>query len=721
MSKREHIPSPIKSDSLSRVENYLLSPIKHRSPIAYDDTLSNKRERPFGFENDQENQDPSQTPSSPKKVKVDVIKQELVIVDRNINELQNIKDHYVKFVEDTSKSSTAFKELEAERAKTAELEKALAASEAKALRKKKKKAERKKASEEKKAKIAEFERMFEEQEAERLKTLAENAKLKSENIELKKFIHTELESQIVTYQDDVMELDEKIVKKSEELLEVNFYQNQIPFNQIINLMEKVCSTPKSEKYSTQITFSEGEAKLISIGRAPTIGESASQLAHIIPYGLVEHLVKRVIEFYDTFDDRMEILILDILPFFKYDKGICIRKSELEKFHLNAKNLESKTFASYKTCNDTYFLVEENYANLIENPLQKEQIKEDYAARKQYFIRSVLTYLKDSIHDNNTKQFFCEILSSFILNLFNEKPNAEYPASYSTKGNISELELRLYDDADDARSPKSKHFEVVRACDLNRFIGDGEDLNERIRIVGNSGDKVKKALEALSTINEIISIAARAIDPIHIIDGYNESNIQIMLSNSDSDLSAYNSLLSYKNFKNEIHHHIAKLAFVMCGYKALEDKVFVRTENKNAVKAYTKATGADYAFFEIKDGPAFRAEDRKIAKASHPKRLEETDHKFLAHMIVKFIEILTLTYQSFKTGFIDFDECYPLMLLGSFTSLICKDQKIDYKQFFDNNIVPLAKNWIESDYSNASFSEIEEFSPEYTPLYDNHLC
>jgi hypothetical protein len=719
MSKREHTPSPIKPTPFSSVGNSLPSPIKHNySSMNYDDTLSNKRQRPLSFENDQENLDPSQILSSPKKARIEDIKQELAVVDKNINELQGIKDHYKKFVETTSNSNIVFKELEAEKQKNIELQKALAASEAKALRRKEKKAERKKVQEEEKAKIAEFMKMLEEQEAERLKVVAENAKLKGENNELKKIIHTELKSEIDRYQGDVMELEEKIVEESEKLLEVNFHQNQMPFDQIVNLMEKVCSTPKSEKYSTQIKFSEGEAKLISIGRAPTVGKSKSQLAHTIPYGLAEHLVKRVIEFSETFDERMELLIQDILPFFKYDKGIFIRKSELDKFNLSVKNAENKAFASYKTCNDTYFLIEENYTNLIGNPLQKEQIEYNYAVRKQYFIRSVLTYLKDSIHDNNTKQFFCETLSSFILSLFNKKPNSEYPASYSTKGNISELEIRLYDDVDDARTPNSKYFEVVRACDLNRLIENGEDLNERIRIVANSGDKVKKALEGLSILNEIIGLVLDAEDPIYLIDKYNKFNTQIMFSNSEPDLSKYNSPLTYENFKTEIQGHIAKQAFVMCGYKALEDKVLVCAENKSAVKAYTKAKGNDSAFFEIKDGPTFRAEERKLAKASHPKRPEETDHKFLAHMIVKFIEILTLAYESFKIGFTDFDECYPLKLLQSFTSLIAGDQRIDYKQFFENYITPLAKEWIESDYSNGSFSEIE-CSTGYIPLYDDH--
>lgn len=140
MSKREHIPSPIKPNSFSRSGSTLPSPVKLKfSQTSHDDTSSIKRKRSSSFEDDKENQNPSQSPSSPKKARVEVVKQELVIVKKDINELQDIKDHYVKFVEATSSSSTTSKDLEAERARTAELEKALAALEAKALHRKEKK------------------------------------------------------------------------------------------------------------------------------------------------------------------------------------------------------------------------------------------------------------------------------------------------------------------------------------------------------------------------------------------------------------------------------------------------------------------------------------------------------------------------------------------------------------------------------------------------------
>jgi|GEM_PF-1481242 len=673
MSKREHI----------------LSPIKHTcSSIANDGTLSNKRQRSLGFENDQENQDPSRILSSPKKARKEVVKQELVVVDKNINELQDIKDPYVKFEEDTSKSSMALKELEAERQRNTELKKALAAFEAKAARRKEKKAALKKVLEAQKLEAAELkaEKIAQEE-------ALNSEKLKSAKLEAEK-----------------MEIEEKLEK-------VEFHNRQISPYVIVNVMERVLSIKKTEKALSEIKFSHnGQPKLIIQGRAPVYGESKTQFNHIVPYGLVKKLLKDIIACQNTFNYKMEVLIEDTLTFFKHDKGICIRGSELESHNLKIQKVTARASIIYETKNDSYFLIENNYDDIIKNADKKHQAEESFVPRKQKFIKAALTALKNAIHDDNTKYIFCEELINFICNLFNKKTLAAYPGA----GNISELEIRLYESEKSALVKRSKAFKAVTASDLNS-IKDETDLNGRIRVVANSGNKVKEALKALSILNNIFEIFFEDERPNAKISDYNTKyNVQTKLSNSNPDLSAYNSDLLAKNVKTQIYYHIAKQAYEMFGLKALEQLVFSPTKEESAIKGYATAKGTIPTYYEFKDGVTYRALQKEAAKNKYPLyvdfRPEETDYDFLAIKSVDLINLINLTFPTFQTGFEDAKskETCPIMILKAFTNLIALDYQIDHDNFFNYYISPLVQDW-NNNLSDAILSDVELSGEEYSNI------
>ena len=646
MSKRKSILSPSKSTPFSPSRSFPSSPIKYEYfPSSYSHTVSVKRERSYDSENDQENQDPNTAPSTPKKARTITVNKELITVENEQDKYEALKAKYAELEKTVIAQSTRETEIETIKARNADLETTLATVMAKNASRKAKKAA--------------------------LKEALRVEKLKTENLLVEK-----------TATDD-------------KLTQLELLQKQVSPYTIISVMEDTLSIKKSDKALTKIkSSSDGKLKLITLGRPPVHGELKDQFDHIIPYSLVEKLAKKTIECRETIDDKMQLLINDTLSFFRHDKGICIKNSELKALGLKFTTVAGRASINFETSNDKYFLIENGYEDLIKDKTKQSQAEEMFVPFKQKFIKTVLTNLKNAIHDDNTKQIFCETLTSFMFCLFNQKTFAAFPSA----GNISELEIRLYADADAALMKAYKAFEVVSAFDLNSYT-NSSDLNGRIRVVANSGSKVREALKALAVLDEIFELVFRAKDLKVKISEYNTKyNVQIKLSNSNPDLKAYNSFLSIDDIRTQVFHHIAKQAFDMFGLKALEQTVLVPTKDVKGIMGYATAAGQAPSYFELKEGEKHRAEQKGVAKSKYPAlvnfRPEKLDPMFLAKKSVDLIEMLKLTFSSFQTGFLTAaaEESCPVKILKAFTKLIALDYRIDHDDFYKDCITPFIENW-----------------------------
>ena len=705
------------------------------SPV---DNLSIKRKATGDPSENKENQARVNTANTPKKARVN---KELAEVTQKSGDLEVLKEKYVELEKRAKSEEARFaehaKKLEAALARSAENEKELEVEKFRSAQREKeieailaRNAEMERLLKEQQAKFAEFLEQAKKQEeaqiklkealeSEKLKTDAKLQAAEEENVKLKSALNDE-QLRAKEYGDLVldsfeqrMELETELTETKDKLELAELHLKQPSLFEIEELLGQALQVEATDKALAEIkVLAGGQHKLVTVGRPPVIGESKHQFAHIIPYGLIEKLAKNIIGNEHTFDRKISLLIDDLMMFYKFDKGICIKLSELKSLGLKLSTVVGRATSFYTTASDTYFLIENNYEELIQDPLKRQQAEEMFVLRKQKYIKNQLTALKQAIYDENTKHIFCEKLAIFMFTLFNKKTFAAYPS----EGNISELEIRLYDDAEAALKRGSKAFTTVSTFDLKNLIAEEVDLNGKIRVVANSGSKVKEALKALSILNKIFEKVFREDDFQSTFDKYNDKyNVQIKLSSSNPNLSLYNSDLTALE---QIYFHIAKQAYIMFGLKALEEVILAPTPDKKGILGYAKASGDKQVYYKLEDGVNYRAEQRKEAESKYPTltnfRPEITNFEFLARKSVEFIEILKLTYPSFLTGFltaaIDQESC-PIKILKAFTNLIALDYQLEHNSFYATYVFPLTKSW-NIDYDSDFSSEIELSGDEF---------
>lgn len=509
------------------------------------------------------------------------------------------------------------------------------------------------------------------------------------------------------YENTTISLIDRIKKLEFELYKIS--KSQILKEKIHYFLHHLLTINSSEVL-IDITFNEKEPQesiiLFSEDR-PRVKDSdktENQMRHVTPYSFIQHLIRSNVYLADSLKTLSSRLQEDLEKFLLFEEGLCLPDDLYVK-------VISKTSTEHRikvqTKNNTYYLIGPKeikpswQKKLKLNDEQYQAAKNLYQKRKKQIWEEGIKYLHSNIQDENTYNIVCEILSRFILTLFNQKSSVAFPEECNTQIQ----EIRSYDKLDDAEEGNKK-YQIVTARDILTKFQVGEDLNRKIRIVKIEGNLIRFVPPKLKAINKILTLLQNS-DIIHdsldtlntLLTNYNslphtpiyfanflcpeeiEINCnKLPIGENLVDKTTIDDWSIVDDLKSLLINHIAKNLYLVFDFKALEKTIFVPsklTEVIASIEVFNSAEGKKRTDFHLQDGLQYRKKEKEVINKinSNPRKRNkitvrpEEEFNLLTKKAMEHLEI------SLKAFFSTIPTDQQLAVVKSFINLVLLDYGI----------------------------------------------
>lgn len=476
---------------------------------------------------------------------------------------------------------------------------------------------------------------------------------------------------------------------------------------ILNFLEEVIHLDLQNTLLTDIVFSDKGGTLTVVGRTKLDGIS-KQLNHVIPVSFIKNLIDASITNSDCPKTALNLLTKQLTILAHSQEGFAITSEQLEKEEYSeiatiAPNLYDRQVST--SLSNIFLFSPSKREILFKTPTKQEIAKKEYPAHNKAFISKAMELFAEAINetDENTATIACEALARFIFIVCSKGKNV----SFATEGNTLRYEIRLYDDPNDAEEAK-ENYTVVKSRELKNY--DLNTINGCIRIVNCEGVKVKETPKALKILNEII-------EWYNLFDGENEHllktyntkyNSAIILSNSEKDISIYNTELTAKNYTSDLCYHVAKQLYLTFDLKALEDIVLVPTP-KGDIKVYISSKGTRIAKYSIINGEEYREMQLNSATEFSDDsffRSREKDLAILPQKIVELFVIGTMPFAGFTSGFFNSGIKFLSSCLEKLINLAAFDYCLNEENLanFHKNTLDIYSNWTTDNSPEKNLEE-----------------
>ncbi|MFU7501026.1 MAG: OTU domain-containing protein [Candidatus Tisiphia sp.] len=394
---------------------------------------------------------------------------------------------------------------------------------------------------------------------------------------------------------------------------------------------------------------------ITVCRPKIIGKSIEQMRDVTSYMIINkglNIQRKDILAVgkDYILNNLRDYILDIS---KQIQGICLTQDEYNNVKILLK--DDKEFYNFSiiTKNNPpditrYLTTNKNIIDKLYN-LNQEEIQEsslqnynentakkDYIIQIQRYIKCVFNSLMQTMLDSMD---VCELTAKFIASIFD-------PEGYLIEeNNILFKQILLYKTVKDARGAYGRTVELPNK-DTVKYITDaeyekiiGETKGPYIRIIDNKETIVKKSVQALDIIEQLInhSLCQNNNDKTNnLLSEYNDNynrDIRGLInehdeSESDDDsepefvLQHYNQELSHENLYKVFHYHAAKALYFICDFQSLGqgNRILVSTqeelEGTEVVRVHPSATTKAIELYSIIDKSDIQPEKLITQVISH---------------------------------------------------------------------------------------------------------
>lgn len=489
--------------------------------------------------------------------------------------------------------------------------------------------------------------------------------------------------------------------------------SQVKKSKIHGFLNAVTGVSMSDKVLIDVVLDTEEGnKIVILGRPPVSGSSKKQMRHVTPYSLVELFIKSRIQDEDILESNLIKQLAEPMKTFVSDQsGLCLNRTEYDNlkeelhltqdfYHIKMKNVRGG--ANKYLINDEKIIERIEEENIF-NEQQIEQYRINYARSMGKFIDYSMDSLQQAIQDENTMSIAYEAVGRLMLTLFNQRLYTSFPE----EGNTLINEIRYYSTAAKAKDSRGQEFEILTHDEAAKFAEEGKLQTEKrqdpkVRIVPNEGNRVKKVIDALKIINEVINLVndRRREERIDTkIDEYNDKyNTKIKIKGLAEELEARcNENISLQSIKlymdqqeeslDHIRYHIAKHLYAAFDFKPLEEKILVpaneseKNQAINLINVFPSAEGIRKAAYHIKNGPEYRKDQINSAVGYNDKvvfREEDLNPSLLAKKVIDHAYLSILPFKSFQEGFREDDnedyisDNYALDILKTFSVLAIKD-------------------------------------------------
>lgn len=494
----------------------------------------------------------------------------------------------------------------------------------------------------------------------------------------------EIKNKMESYEDTMAKLENvKNIKKD------------LTINEIIKFFENLFGIKFSE--SLLIDISMEENKFNRIGR-PKLNKGNKQMRHVIPISFIDNMIQSYIINKEDYKDLLNALAENIQLFIYENEGICLHEKDYNKIKNIDNNIKYNYKLRNKINNEHIYIIEPGNVYLFKKyMLINEEHKRLYKEKKTNFIKYVIKQITKEIENMHAVKNITNLFVIFIYILFNTRENISFPE----EGNTLNYKIRL-------EEINNKNYQIVSNLYIEKNIDNLKyNDNIKIRIVNNEGSVVRTTNLALNCLNDILGNSITGLIDDKTMKNYNKKyNNDIFIDNNN--LEIFNKCLNLENLDN-IKYHIAKHLYFVFDYKKLEDKVFIKVndkyfyDNNLCLKVYENAKSEINCDYTLLDGEYYR--EQSIINAKNNKKYvknvifrknvtdisdDEYEKDIVSNHIINIVWLISMTYPYF----IDINN----KIIFEFSKLITMNYNINHDLFY-------------TKYIKSKIDKIDIFNPK----------